>query len=110
MLNAEYSVADGSLALPAPKPGDPQRQALVLTGIVLFAALFLQRFGIPFGGKGVSIVGPIGLLVAGFGVLRGTLAFDQSRLFTYLAFVLFLLLGMVDHVVRPSGLGGATSI
>ena len=110
MLSPGYSLTSEAAAPRAAKGADPQRQALLLTGIVLCAALFLQRFGIPYGSKSINVVGPIGLAVAGYGLLRGTLAFDPARLLTFLVLVFCLVAGMVHHVVLSNGLGGQLSI
>jgi hypothetical protein len=76
---------------------------MAFSGLVLAASLLLQRFGIPAGDdKSISIVGPIGLAIAAFGLLRGTLAFDRGRLAAYLTLVGWAILGAMWHELRAS--------
>ena len=77
---------------------------------MLFACLILQRFGLPFGGKTFSVVGPIGLALAGWGVLNGTLAFDRGRLAAYTALVALALAGVAWHAMHPGGSMGEVSM
>lgn len=104
------NTGDTLVADPAPqrvaKAADPQRQALLLSGIILFASLFLQRFGIPFGVKPLNVVGPLGLGVAVYGLIRGTLAFQTTRLVTFLVLTALLLAGMIHQVTSPNGIAG----
>jgi hypothetical protein len=67
-----------------------------ITGI-LFLCLFMQRFGVPFGGGGMilNIVGPLGLGLAFVAVFAGVLGFDRARLAIFLALVTFVMLGQV---------------
>ena len=64
-------------------------------------SLFLQRFGLPFGEKALSVVGPIGLGLAVYGLATGALSFHKARLITYLALVFLVLLGMTWHAAEP---------
>ncbi|MEJ1977696.1 MAG: hypothetical protein WDN49_17870 [Acetobacteraceae bacterium] len=77
--------------------GWAEDRALRLTGVLLFATLFLQRFALPVGPDGISIVGPIGLMIVAGGVLQGTLALHRARLVLYLLFVVGTLLGLAWH-------------
>lgn len=110
MVNAGYTLAAEPVAQRVANAVDPQRQALLISGILLFLSLFLQRFGIPLGAKSLNVVGPIGMAVAFYGLLRGILVFDKTRLITFLAFVVLLLAGMVHQVTSPPGPGGGPVI
>jgi hypothetical protein len=80
-----------------------ERQALSFTTAILCACLFLQRFGVPVGGQSISLVGPIGLALAGLGVLTGTLAFDARRLIAFLALTALAVLGLIWTSGAPNG-------
>ncbi len=79
--------------------------------MMLFACLIMQRFGLPFNGsKTFSMVGPIGLALAGWGVLNGTLAFERNRLAAYVALVALTLAGVAWHALHPGGPMGDISM
>jgi hypothetical protein len=78
------------------------RQALQFTTVVMALSLFLQRFGLPFGGASVSLVGPLGLAAFGYFLMRGTLVLDRRRVILYLALLALALLGLAW---RATGLG-----
>ena len=105
---ARFAPAGGA-AVPARAEADPQRAALVFTGAVFCASLFLQRFAIPFGDKGLSVVGPIGLALAGAGLLGGGLALHRTRLVCFLAFASCCVLGAGYHAAVRDGFGVAQS-
>ncbi len=86
-------------------------RALWFTGAMLAACLLLQRFGLPFGGKAVSVVGPVGLALAGFEVARGTLILHRFRLASYLVLAICVLAGLAWHALQPGGgVGGGTNL
>lgn len=93
------------LAAPPAAQSLAQRRALWFTAAILAVSLVLQRFGVPFGGKQLSIVGPIGLALAAWGLFSGALAFHRGRLVTYLALFVLLMVGMVRHAADPGGFG-----
>lgn len=78
-----------------------QQQVLLFTTVVVASAVFLQRFGLPTGGKPLNIVGPIGLGFAAVGLLRGTLTFSRIRLSLFLLLCALALLGMAYHQIHP---------
>ncbi len=67
------------------------------------ACLFLQRFAVPLGSKPFSLVGPVGLCLAAWGVMRGTLAFNRTRLQTYLVLCILVMSAMLWQGLRPNG-------
>ena len=99
----------GGATRPARAEADPQRAALVFTGAVLCAALFLQRFAVPFGDKGLSVAGPIGLALAGAGLFGGALAFHRTRLLCFLTLVACCVLGAGYHAAERDGFGATQS-
>jgi hypothetical protein len=102
------SMAVATAALPA--RDDTSARTLRFTGVLLFACLVLQRFGLPFGVKALNIVGPIGLGLAGIGLATGVLVFNRARLATYLVLAALVLAGVAWHVTRPGGgFGGPTN-
>lgn len=80
-----------------------ERRALWFAGLLVALCLLLQRFGVPFGGKQISIVGPLGVALVGWGLFTGTLAFHRGRLMLYLLLVAFVLLGLAMHTAMPGG-------
>ena len=83
---------------------------LKFSTIILGLCLILQRFGLPFGGKSFSIVGPLGMAVAGFFLLRGTLAFNSFRLWCFTALATLSVFGLVWHAVVPGRLAEAPNL
>jgi hypothetical protein len=81
---------------------DPARPLLVFTVVVVAAALFLQRFGIPAGSKAISIVGPIGFAVAMLGVFNRSLSFNPPRLFLIMVMCLCAAFGALLKVTSPA--------
>ena len=79
-----------------------QDDALNFSVAIMAISLVLQRFGLPFGGQSLSLVGPLGLAVCGYFLMRGTLAFDRNRVILYLALVTCAVLGLAW---RETGLG-----
>lgn len=105
---ARPSVAPAWAAAPPGRAADDaQVGAIWFTAGILFAALILQRFGLPLGGKAFSLVGPIGLGLAAWGVFNGTLAFDRGRLAAYCALAACAVLGLAWHALSPAGFGGS---
>ena len=80
---------------------DHMQQALLFTTVVLAVSMFLQRFGVPAGGKPVNVVGPIGLGIAVVGVLRGTLTFSRIRLPLFLLLCALASFGMAYRQIVP---------
>lgn len=82
-----------------------EQQTLRLTDALLISALFLQRFGIPFGAKPLNIVGPVGGLIALIGLMSGVLAIDRRRLRVFLLLSGWIAFGMVWQVTTPNRFG-----
>ncbi len=87
-------------------PDITAHRALWLSGALLAVSLFLQRFGLPLGGKGFDIVGPIGLGLMAFGLMNGALCFHRIRLITFLVFLALIMLGLVWHASEPGAFAG----
>lgn len=66
------------------------------------ACLFLQRFAVPLGSKPFSLVGPVGLCLAAWAVLQGTLAFNRVRLGAYLVLAMLVMSAMMWQGLRPN--------
>ena len=88
----------------------PEQQALWFTGAIFAVSLALQRFGLPFGGKALSIVGPIGIALVAYGLFKGALSFHKGRLLTFLALTALILCGMALHSAEPGGFGEGASV
>lgn len=77
------------------------QQVLLFTTVIVAASVFLQRFSLPAGGKGINIVGAIGLGFAAVGLLRGALRFSRVRLFLFLLLCTLVLMGMAYRQIHP---------
>ena len=86
---------------PAARAGARHASALRFASVLLGMTLLLQRFGLPLGGKSFSIVGPLGLALAGWYLARGVLALNRFRLMAYIAFACCVALGMAWQATRP---------
>ena len=84
---------------------EPTTAALLFSSCLLFSCLFLQRFGLPLGGKGFSIVGPIGLSLAALFTLSGTLGLGTVRFVAFLILGALALVGVAWHALYPGHLG-----
>lgn len=91
-------------------PDTPQRRALWFTGLLLGSCFALQRFGIPFGSKQLSIVGPVGWAIALWGLATGTVAFHRGRLVVFLLLLSCVLLGLAFHAALPGGAGSGLNV
>src|SRR3954470_3780864 len=90
----------------APRVVDGQERAtIMLSSAILLLGLVLQRFALPFGDFMVFVVGPLGLGLAAYGVLRGLLAFDRIRLCIFLVLVTWTLIGAATNALLPAYFG-----
>ncbi len=89
---------------------DHVRHALVFVTLVMAASMFLQRIGLPAGGKLFNIVGPVGLGLAAVGILRGTLTFSRIRLPLFLLLCALALLGVAYRQIVPGRFQIPTSL
>lgn len=87
-----------------------ERSAFQFTTLLLTSALVLQRFGLVLSGPSyLSIVGPVGLLLAGYGLMKGTLVLNRSRLVIFVALVAWVILGSAIRAVTPDRYGTVPS-
>jgi hypothetical protein len=77
---------------------------------MMIISLFLQRFGVPFGEKALSIVGPIGFALVAVALARGTLALDFGRLVMFMILTSCVLLGVALHAAHAGGLEAALNV
>ena len=86
-----------------------QRACLRFTLLLLGACLFLQRFGLPLGDQSLSIVGPVGLGLAGYELLRGNLLLNRTRSAVFMGLVGLALLGAAWHDMGPGAFDAGPS-
>ena len=93
-------------AMPAPAAashGTAADDAVRFSVLIFLVSLLLQRFALPMGELPFSVVGPIGLLLGAFWVLRGTLVLDQRR------FVALLVLAAIAFTGTLLSMAAATA-
>lgn len=83
---------------------------IALLSGMLFCCTFLQRFGVPFGGKQLNIVGPIGIAIAVWGLLTDTLVLDRRRLMIFLAMLCCVMPGQAHVMARMPAYSGSYSL
>ena len=83
---------------------------LRFTTLLFAAAIFLQRLGLPFGGKPISLVGPVGLALAFYAWLTGALVLNRARLAVFGLLVGWICLGTALHQVLPGRFGVGPSL
>jgi hypothetical protein len=105
MPGSVASTLRGMIVNDAGAVGRAERDTLWLSSALLGATLLLQRFGMPFSNKPISVVGPIGFVIAGIGLARGLFAFDRRRLFAYCVFSGWITIGMIWQFTRPNPFG-----
>ncbi len=90
--------------------GQQQRRTLWFTGLLIGSCLLLQRFGVPFGDKQLSLVGPVGVALTAWGLATGVLALHRIRSVVFLLLLAAALVGLVYHAATPSGLADGLNI
>jgi hypothetical protein len=108
-LGTSTGKAVASASLPAARAATPSARTrltgLRFTGALLAACLFLQRFGLPVDGASISLVGPVGLALAAYGLAQGTLALHRKRLAIFLTLLALAVLGAAWQAVHPNSFG-----
>ncbi len=88
---------------------DPGRRFVRFTAMIVLSGILLQRFGPILGGSYLCVVGPIGIALAAYAVLNGTLTFHLPRLMAFLAFVGWILIGASMRATVPDLYAAAPS-
>ena len=110
-----FAVPVGAKVLAAEhRPIDVRHRAsdvqIFFVSAIMVCCLFLQRFGVPFGGLMVQITGPIGLMLAGIGLLQGRLAFNRIRLGLFVFLLALVCAGDVYNAGDVVPFGAAISL
>ncbi len=82
---------------------------LRFTALLVLSAMLSQRFCVTFGTSYLSLEGPIGFALAGYGLLKGTLALHPTRLAIFAALVGCVLLGGSVRAAVPPSYGSMAS-
>lgn len=82
-----------------------ERSFLLFTALLVMSTLLFQRFSVSFGTSSLSIVGPIGFLLAGHALLKQRLVFHATRLAVFLVLVALVMLGGVARAAIPADWG-----
>ena len=85
-----------------------RRRLLRFSGVSMACVLLLQRFGLTFGESYVDSVAPIGLCVALYALLTGTLAVSRRSLFLYLIMCASVLMGSCVAMLVSNGYGAVS--
>lgn len=83
--------------------------ALRFTAFVLISAIVLQRIGLFSGTSYLSVVGPVGLLLAAFGVMQNGLAISRGRMMIFIALLTWIMIGSAIQAAYPNSFGTAPS-
>ena len=73
--------------------------------LLIMAAFALQRFAIPLAGSFTSVVGPVGLTIAAYGMVRGAFSLDRRRLTLWFIFAGLALTGAAINMFQPPPFG-----
>ena len=84
--------------------------ALVFSGALFACALLLQRFGHEFTSTFLDSVTPLGMGLALFFVLQGTLTINRQRLMIFGVMCILAFIGAVIGALVPDDLGGTPSV
>ena len=86
-----------------------ETQALRFTALILVSAIVLQRFGVLIGTSYLSVVGPLGLLLAAFGVMQHGLVISRGRAMVFIALLGWIMLAGALRSAFPESFGTSTS-
>jgi hypothetical protein len=104
-LRSALSVSAAGTGVVGNQARDVPRAIRQFAVCTLVASIFLQRFAIPFGDKGIEVVGPLGLLFAAIGLWRGALLFHRTRLTLFALLALWVVIGAACQAIAPNGYG-----
>jgi hypothetical protein len=82
-----------------------EAHALRFSALLLVSAIVLQRIGIFSGTSYLSIVGPIGLLLAAFAVMQNALVISRGRMMVFMALLAWIMIGSVLQAAFPGNFG-----
>ncbi len=80
-----------------------------LLAAIFLVSVLLQRLGLAIGTSYLSVVGPVGLLLAAYGVWQGTLAIHRTRLVLLTALIGWIIADLAVHAALPDRYGAAAS-
>ena len=83
--------------------------ALRFTALVFIMALVLQRFGLQIGTSYLSIVGPIGLMLAAYGIIQHGLVISRGRMMVFIGLLAWIMIGGAIRSAFPQNFGTPTS-
>jgi hypothetical protein len=86
-----------------------EAHALRFSALILISAIVLQRIGLFSGTSYLSIVGPVGLMLAALGVMQQALAISRARMVIFIALLAWIMVGAVMQAVFPESFGTGTS-
>ena len=75
------------------------------TALIFISALLLQRFGLLIGTSYLSVVGPLGLLLAGLGVMRRGLVISRGRMMVFICLLAWIMIGGAIEAAFPESFG-----
>jgi hypothetical protein len=86
-----------------------EAHALGFTALIFISSIVLQRIGLISGTVFLSIIGPVGLLIAVFCVMRNTLAINRGRMMIFIALLAWIMAGSVLQAAFPDTFGTPAS-
>ncbi len=98
----------GSLTVLEDEAVRTQQRVLRFSGMFLACSLLLQRFGVTSGSSYLDSVAPIGLGIAFYALLAGTLTVSRRGLFVFVFLCFSVLTGSCVAMLAPSGYGAVS--
>ena len=100
--------AAGSLTVLDDEEARTRRRVLRFSGMFLACSLLLQRFGVTAGSSYLDSVAPIGLGIAFYALLAGTLTVSRRGLLVFVFMCFSVLTGSCVAMLSPSGYGAVS--
>jgi hypothetical protein len=94
-----------SMAHRSPSVVAHEAYALRFTAIIFIMALVLQRFGLMIGSSYLSIIGPIGLMLAALGLMQRGLVISRGRMMIFIGLLAWIMIGGAMRAAFPQSFG-----
>ena len=100
-----YANPTASVSYRSDSAAGQEAYALRFTALVLVMAIVLQRIGLFSGTSYLSVVGPVGLLLATVGVMQSGLAISRGRMMIFIALLGWIMVASALQAAFPESFG-----